>query len=449
MVGRAVPRMDARTLRVLGVGAATYLGRLGGALALLINVPLARTALDAERFGVWMMLSALMAFFAFADLGIGYAVQNRITATLAADPAQRRERLAREIVAGYACTSVLGFSLLLVWVVWWAVAADPTTLAGTVSPAQRGDVTAGLAAFAVWFALNLPAAFIQKIQLGAQDGWWVGVAQFVASIATLAALPAVLHWGGGLAALMTATLGVQVVVNVGSALWWLRGQHALPSLHLALADRTVVVALVRSGALFFALQLAAALAFQSDAIVISQTLGPAAYGEFAVVQRPFLLIGAGLSAVIAGLWPAFADAFSRGDLQWARQALFKAWWVVGAVTLLSVLALVLNMETVAVRWLHAAAVPSLALSGSLAAWTLVEALGGVSGACMNGANVLRLQLLFALVMASLAFAGKWWAVAVWGLPGPVLATLLAYLLVAVPGQLFIFRRLFSPLAARP
>jgi O-antigen/teichoic acid export membrane protein len=448
MPERTVPRLDARTARVLGVGAASYLGRLGGALALLINVPLARDMLDAERFGVWMMLSALLGFFVFADLGIGYAVQNRITAVLAGDPARRRDKLAREIVAGYACTSALGLCLFLVWVAWWAQAADPSALAGVVSAAHRGDVIAGLATFATLFALNLPAALIQKIQLGAQDGLWVGVAQFVASLVTLAALPAVLHLGGGLAALVVATLGVQVLVNVGSALWWLRRQDCLSAMRLRLSDRQVLASLLRSGGLFFALQLAGAFAFQSDAIVISQTLGPAVYGEFAVVQRPFLLIGAGLSALVAGLWPAFADAFARGDLRWARQALFRAWWLVGSVTLLCVLVLVLNMETVAVRWLQAAVVPPLALSASLAAWTLVEALGTVSGACMNGAHVLRLQLIFALVMAGLAFAGKWWAVGVLGLPGPVLATLLAYMLVAVPGQLFIFRRLFAPLAGK-
>jgi hypothetical protein len=62
---------------------------------------------------------------------------------------------------------------------------------------------------------------------------------------------------------------------------------------------------------------------------------------------------------------------------------------------------------------------------------------------MNGAGVLRAQLLLALTMASLAFAGKWLLVPWIGAPGAVLATLAAYGVVSVPGQILIFKRLLA------
>jgi O-antigen/teichoic acid export membrane protein len=450
MAGSMLSRLDPRTRRLLGVGAATYLGRLGGALALLIYVPLAREMLDPERFGVWMMLSALLAFFAFADLGLGYALLNRVTAVQAGDPLLRRSELAGELASAYACTLVLGSVLLLGWCAWCLLAPDASAAVGQVTPAHRADVVAGLTAFVLLFALNLPAALIQKAQLGAQDGHWVGIAQFAASALTLAALPLALSWGGGLATLVASTLGVQLLVNLCSTLWWLGRQRCLASLRPSAVDLQRVRALVASGALFFGLQLAGALAFQSDAIVISQTLGPVAYGEFSVVQRLFLLVGAGLAAGISGLWPAFGDALVRGEVVWARQTLVRALWLTGAVGSLAVVLLVLSMDVLAVRWLQAAVLPATGLLVALALWTVVEALGNVCGACMNGANLLRVQLMLGATMALLAFAGKWWLTPLWGPVGAVMATLVTFVLVCVPGLILILRRLLwtAPKAER-
>ena len=41
------------------------------------QIPMTRAALPPELFGVWMMLSSLLGFFVFTDLGIGNAVLNK------------------------------------------------------------------------------------------------------------------------------------------------------------------------------------------------------------------------------------------------------------------------------------------------------------------------------------------------------------------------------------
>lgn len=434
-------RLDPRTRRVLVVGASTYLGRLGGALAVLIYAAMAQEALGPERFGVWMWLSALLGFAAFADLGIGNALLNRVTAVWAGERAEGRRQLALELLAAWACTVAMGLALLLAWWLWWAWAADPASLVGPVAPQNRQEVLAGLNTFVWLFAINLSAGLIQRVQLGALDGHWVGVAQLVASVLTLLALPLALSMGGGLPALVWSTLGVQCLVNVASTVWWLSRQGVWAWLRRASLGRARVRALLGQGGLFFGLQLAAALAFQSDAIVISQLLGPAAYGEFSVVQRFFLLLGSGLTAAIAGLWPAFGDALIRGDQAWARRTLLNAWLWTGGLATGAVVVLVGLIEPLAWHILHLVIAPGAALLLTLAAWTVVEALGHVSGACMNGARLLRVQLLFGGATALLAFAGKWWATPIWGATGAVAATLFAYLLINVPSQVWVFRRL--------
>lgn len=442
--GRAWLRIDARTRHAAAAAAFGVLGRLGGALVVLVYAPMAREALGPERFGVWMMLTAWTTLFAFADLGIGNAALNRVTAALAADEEQRRERFSATIDVAVACTIALGLLLLGLAAAWAWLAPLPSVIAGPITPAHRSEVDTALALFAVSFALSLPAVLGQKLQLGAQDGHWAGWTQLVASVLSLAAVPLVLQRGGGLPELVLATQGVSLLVQAASALWWLR-RRGLPMPRPLRAWRTpaLLKSLLVEGAAFFGLQLAAAAAFQSDAVIVTQRLGAEVYGDYAMVQRIYLLVAAGVVTALAGLWPAFGDAWLRRDMAWVRRTLWRALLAAGLSTLAAVLLLQLLLPGFAVHPLGALAPPAPLLLALLGAWTVVEALGAVCAALLNGVNLIRIQLALALTMAILAVAGKWWTTPLLGPAGAVLSTLLAYLLISVPGQFFLIRRLLA------
>lgn len=442
--GRAWLRIGARTRHAVTAGAFGLMGRLGGALVVLVYAPMAREALGPERFGVWMMLTAWTTLFAFADLGIGNAALNRVTAALAADEKRRREHFSATIDAAVACTFALGLLLLGLAAAWAWLAPVPSVIAGPIMPAHRTEVDAALALFAIIFALSLPAALGQKLQLGAQDGHWAGWTQLVASVLSLAAVPLVLQLGGGLPELVLATQGVSLLVQAASALWWLcRRGLPMPKPLRAWRTPALLKGLLVEGAAFFGLQLAAAAAFQSDALIVTQRLGAEVYGDYAVVQRIYLLVGAGVATALAGLWPAFGDAWLRQDMAWVRRTLWRAMLAVGLSTLTAVLLLQLLLPGFAVHPLGALAPPAPLLLALLGAWTVVEAIGAVCAALLNGVNLIRTQLALALTMAILAVVGKWWTTPLLGPAGAVMSTLLAYLLISVPGQFFLIRRLLA------
>ena len=434
-------RLDERSTRLLITAAASYLGRFGSGIVILVTIPMARTALLPDLFGVWMMLSSLVAFLGFADLGIGNGVLNAVTAARARGD---RAELRRTVVAGYACTLSISVLIVLSWAVWVSVADRPAAIAGKLPAALDAEVLKAFTTFILLLAVNLSASLIQKVQLGAQDGHWVGATQFFAALGTLIVVPTVLYLHLGLSMLVLGSLGMQVTANVGSTLLWLRrrGLARAPEA-TTFIDTGRVFSLLRTGSLFFGLQLAAAFAYQSDALVLTQVIGQRAYGDFAVVQKLFLFISMVLAAGLAGLWPAFGDAMARGDLSWARRTLVRSLVVAGTFAAGAAALLVLAMGWITRNWLHLNASPPLELTLLLGAWTVVDAMGAVSGAFMNGANVLRVQVIFAVTMASLAFAGKWLLAPIFGAPGAVLATLVAYGVTSVPGQIFIFKRIFA------
>ena len=432
-------RIDERTRRVFLTAGAVYAGRFGMAISLLVTIPTARHSLGPDLFGVWMLLSTMLSFFAFADFGVGNVVLNRVTAARAGSDTTQT---GRAIAGGYVCTAIAGLAILLAWFVWCALAEDPAAVAGHLSASDRPQVMAALHIFVVLLALNLPASLIQKVQLGSQQGHWMGASQLVASLATLVAVPTVLSFGGGLPALVLSSLGILVFVNLASTVLWLIRDRKAGAPHWSRIDRTVVASLFKAGIPFLAIQLASAFAFQSDAIVITQLLGQAPYGEYAAVQRLFVFASMFISAALVGLWPAFGDAFARGEITWVRRALKRtlgmSLLVIGGLCLF----LALSMGWITKAWLDTPQAPTLLLTSLFSLWAMIEALGMVVGSLLNGAGVLRAQAILALTMAGISFVGKWFLVPRIGAEGAVLATLIAYCSISVPAQLILLRNLF-------
>ncbi|MDT9001264.1 oligosaccharide flippase family protein [Paucibacter sp. APW11] len=434
-------RFSPRTQRLLGTAVASYAARLASALSLLITIPLARHSLSVEMFGVWMMLSSLLGFFSFADLGVGNGVISRLTAAHARG--DRSEALAI-MLAGYSCTAAAGLLLLLATGLWVLLSANPLSFAGDVPAERRIEVASAFGSFVLLLAINVPASLAQRFQLATQQGHWVGLTQGIAALSNLVAVPLALWFELSLPSLVFASLGCTVLVNLLSSLTWLSSRGYLLEMRASQGPSLVAIrAILRTGAAFFVLQLCAAFAFQSDALVIAQVLGQQSYGDFAAIQRVFLAVSTLAGAALMGLWPAFGDALNSGDIPWARRMLVKALATGAAVMGGICLALIACMDWLTAVWLHMSTPPPLLLTSMFGIWTVIDALGNITGSFLNGSGLLRGQLLVAVAMACTAFAGKWWAVAALGSWGAVLATIVAYLLISVPAQIVMIRHVLT------
>jgi hypothetical protein len=113
------------------------------------------------------------------------------------------------------------------------------------------------------------------------------------------------------------------------------------------------------------------------------------------------------------------------------------------MSLLGVSALAAGMSWILEHWVKSSVQPVWGLILVLAIWTVIEGVGNVAAAFMNGTNILRAQLLLSVAMASSAFAAKWLLTPVLGATGAVFGTILAYSLISVPGQIYVLKLAFS------
>ncbi len=322
---------------VLATALSTYVGRAAQGFALILNMPQVAGHLNQECFGVWMMLTSLVAFLGFTDFGVGNSIINRVSKSRCNSDTKE---MGREVASAFVFLSFVALSIFFLILLWRLGGGDIVVFCGKISEKNRPDVAKALVVFLVMFCVSIPFGLIQRIHLGAQQGYKNGIAQALSALLVTILINLQIQRGGDLSDLILVVLGVPTLINVISLFHWLINVFFKNGTAKDLIFNKIAAGgLLKDGLWFFGLQLSAAFAFQSDSIVLSQTVGQTRYAEYAVDQRLFLVLSSMISAALSGLWPAFADASNRKDHNWSMST-FKKYFI-GTILISSFLSAVL------------------------------------------------------------------------------------------------------------
>jgi O-antigen/teichoic acid export membrane protein len=429
VLGRALPADDGqrRHLRILHAALANLGSRGIAVLAGLVTVPLTVGYLGAECYGVWMTMGSVLSWINVADLGLG----NGLTNALARSQVEGRPERARAYVSAafWTLSGIAAVIGIVAWLVWpWL---DWAWLFNVRSPEARAQVGPAAAVALALFLVGFPFSIVNKVHAALQEGalasWWSATA----SVLSLLALVAVTRQAHSLGWLVFAASGALLLATLANGAWlfgwhkrWLR-----PSLFAL--RRETSAELAGTGSLYFTIQIATLLLFQTDNVIIARWLGPEQVTPYNVAWRLFSYTTLLQIVVFPYLWPAYAEAFARRDLAWIRRTFrLNAWAAVVAGLLLS-LPLVLAGRPLIRAWAGESAVPPASLLLWMAAWSVVY--GGMSAvACLlNGSGQVRGLTVSASLTAvtnlalSILFARRF------GLPGVMAGTVVAYLLFSV------------------
>jgi O-antigen/teichoic acid export membrane protein len=155
-----------------------------------------------------------------------------------------------------------------------------------------------------------------------------------------------------------------------------------------------------------------------------------------------------LGMVLAPLWPAYGEAIARGDEQWVRRTLKRSLiMAVGIAAVLSAL-LVLFGDRIISVWVGHAVNPPLALLMGLGVWKVIEAGGNALAVFLNGAHVVRLQVILALITAVTSIVLKVVLVREIGAAGVVWASAIAFVSCTAIPTAFFMRKVLQGIGIR-
>jgi len=420
-VSTAQGRSDERYRRVVLTTLTSVAAKCAALLALLISIPLTIHYLGAERYGMWMTIASLVAMLSSADFGIGNGLMNMISESYGKED---WDAAAHYVSSGFFSLSVVGSAILsaaflvyphVQWQRWFNVTS-------AVAVREAGPTLLVLVACV---AVSIPLSVTWRVQLGFQQGYignlWVIFGHFLGLIGVVAGV----RNRVGLPLLVLSVAGapaVAALLNTGYTFFiakpWLRPRFSL-------MRSQCVKRLLGLGMLFFVFQLALVVGFQSDNVVLAHILGAAKVPVYAVTTRMFSVVGLLMGFVIAPLWPAYGEAFARGDIAWLKRTLFRSIVLVLSICIPANIGLIFAGRWLLRLWVGPQIDPSfLLLLGIGLSQTLMAIVSPLS-AFLNGLNVLGKQAFFALLMAVTNITVSIYLTRRIGVPGVIYGSVIA------------------------
>lgn len=432
--------VGARGRNILHTGAWSFFAKAAATANLFLCVPFVLSALGPEEFGAWATLVSVVAFAGFLDFGFGNSTMNLVAAAHGRGQADEVKTLVREgqrTLAQVAIALAALMMLLLVCVPWHRVLG--------LHPDMTENARWASATVLFAIVLAVPLNLATRIQLGLGRGDHAFRWQAVGQLSALCLVIILALANASLPALTAAAVLAPLLGSLGNTISLFRD----PAMTGAAARRPELARAIRNeGALFFVLQLAAALAFSADLPLISSLCGSVAAGEYSIIQRVFSVVPLTLSLLWTPLWPTYRHALASGHHEWVTRTLRRS--VVAAVCFAAGMGSIIfvGFDQITGLWLKREIGVGSTLLAGFAIWVVLEAGGTALATFLNAASVVRYQVVIAIVFATTCLAGKALVLAHIGMSAIPWVTAATYATISLIPTFILRRRLLDAALAK-
>jgi O-antigen/teichoic acid export membrane protein len=414
-------RSKERYRRVVLTGGSSLFSKGVTILTGLISVPLTVNYLGSERYGLWMTISSVIVFLTFADLGLGNGLLNAVSEAEGSDDSNTAATAVSSTF--FMLLGISFFLCLIFWIFYPYISWDRIfNVTSNIAIKESGPA---IAVLTMSFLINMPLGIIQRIQMGYQEGYkdqlWLSAGAILGLVGVLTAI----YLEAGLPWLVLAITGGPLLATLlnGFFLFTYSRPGLLPRwIHF---DLSISKSLVRTGLIFFLLQVFSALSNSADNIVIAQVLGASAVASYAVTKKLFMVIQV-TQFIIQPLWPAFGEAMAHGDYMWAKRTLGKALKFSIGIGMLAALPLLIFGKSIISLWVGPELVPSSALLIGFFFWIFLVNFGGSMSVFLNGSTLVRKQCVFFGMASISSISLQIILVWQWGIPGAIWGTIIGF-----------------------
>jgi len=285
--------------------------RVGGILANLMVIPVTLKLLGQEKFGIWVTLLTVINWVSFFDMGIGNGLRNKVTECLSQDEREgaREYVTTAYVVMGGAVTAAAILYLIMSRAVSWDAVFNSKSV-------DRGDMYLLMGIVVVGALVNFAVSLAIQLYYSVQKASAGSLGNFISQAGTLLLLGYFLKFGTlTIKGVALINMGVLVVTNLILNWTFFRGHtYLLPSLKYFRREK--IRSLVMLGGKFFVIQMASVVILTTDNMIITRLLGPEHVSGYNIVSKLFSLIIIGHGIILAPLWSAYTEAYTRGDGEW-------------------------------------------------------------------------------------------------------------------------------------
>jgi O-antigen/teichoic acid export membrane protein len=397
------------------------IARASSMVMTIVSVPLTLNYLGAERFGLWMTVTSVVVMLAFADFGIGNGLL-----TLVAEASGRDDDIAirRYVSSGFAILNLIAAGILGLFFLAVYPVVDWTSVFNVHSPLARAEAGPAIAVLTVCIALSISTLIVPRVQLALQQGFVNNIAVSAGLFVALAAIWLVATVHGSVAMLVLAMSGTPVVAAaLNGFIFFRRNPQFRPA--WSLVSKEAMRRILRTGLLFVALQVGLSLSFASDKLIIARLLGVEAVGSYSVYERVFGVGSNLLQSMLMPMWPAYAEAWVRRDIEWVQHTFKRSLALSFAVSAIFAALIIILGPLIVSLWTRKTVPVQPIVLYCLGAWCVLQSVLNALSMLMNGLHLVRVQVVASLLTACAAIPLKFVLVRHLGAAGAVLASSIA------------------------
>jgi O-antigen/teichoic acid export membrane protein len=434
-----------RTWLVLVGSASTVLSRFSSLILGLLLTGIVARYLSPELFGLWAILTFMVAVVPVLDIGIALALRNRLARDFA-DPARDEEGRICFFSVFY---TYIGLALLLAAVLWILKGVIPwAALFSTCDPEIIRVGSLGITAALAVLVASLPFSVATAGFFSYQQTHWNCLFEFLRSLAVTCSVALLVFFRARFLALVLAFSAAILLASAGSFLLFLKKRRWKPAAVGLRSVKDNVAGLVRKGAQFGLMQLSATVIFSAQALVVANVAGLKDAGEYALVQKMFLVLNTLHFAVLAPLWSAYTESVASKDLAWVKKALALSVAYTVVLYTAGTVGLYAFGRPLILLW-AGKTVENTLLYALMGLWVFVNGWVNCFSVYLNGIGRLRIQTAL-LVPAALAYVPlAHYCGTRFGLPGICLASIIVFVPLAISNPAQSMMSLRPPAASAP
>jgi O-antigen/teichoic acid export membrane protein len=403
----------------------------------IVSVPLLLNYLGQERYGMFAMVTSLLGFMSFSDLGLGLGLQNRI-------PEYKLNEDKTLIQKAISTTffTLTGISFLLFFILFCGNFFIDWSKFYNVHSAIAIKESSGVSwAFFFCFLINLPFNVVFNVVNGNQESYVNEIwRSFGNALCILLLYIAVKNQLGTplLTAIMYGSLSATTILAFLYIFGKTRPQWR-PKLSLWRKD--IVLTLFKDGSIYFILQIFALGLTTIDGFFIAQHLGSETVTTFMIGLRLISIISLPLTMINGQILPALNDAIAKDEHQWIKKILRKALWANTAYILIFGVFLSLLGNTIIKTWVgDALKIDGQLWVGFIALFTFMVYNSLISNILLSPKLLKYAIIAFPFAMCFTTII-KWLLISYLGLSAMLTGGSLLMLLIYILPTLFKFKKI--------
>lgn len=358
-----------------------------------VLVPLTINYVNPSRYGIWLTISSIVAWFSFFDIGITHGLRNKF--------AEAKAKGDDESAQIYVSTTygILAIIFLVIWGLFLLVNPFLDWASMLKLPNEYRTEVASLALIVfTYFCLQFILRTITTVITADQEPAKASLIDLIGQVISLAIIVILVKTvEGSLVNLGLALCVSPLLALLVANILFFKDKYKKYRPVLSKVKFSHAKSLFNLGVIFFVIQIAGIIQFQSANVIIARNFGPADVTSYNIVYKYFGILNIVFAIFLTPFWSAATEAYLKKDLEWIRSGVKKYNILIIFFTLGGLLMLFFS-ETFYILWLGENTVDiSFSLSFWCFAFFVVSMFSGIYVSFLNGISALRLQFWSSLV----------------------------------------------------